>query len=81
MDLTQKCREHGFRCSREDRVEGGRLVGEEPRGSCCGPQERTQVCTVELPDLAAQVLGGRQHMHFEVEIPLGELNGDVQEAV
>lgn len=48
MDFKQKCGEHGFRCNREDGVEGGRLVGKEPRGSHCGPQERTQVGTMEL---------------------------------
>lgn len=47
MDFKQKCGERGFRCSREDGVEGGQLVGKETRGSHCGPQERTQVGTME----------------------------------
>ena len=48
MDFKQKCCKHGFRCSREDRVEGGRLVGKKPKGSL-GPSGEDRF-TMELSE-------------------------------
>lgn len=59
-DFKQECGEHSSRYGREDRVEGGRLIGRDPRGSCCDCQERTDSrwnCQALLTSLIMEMSG------------------------